>query len=125
MAERSANLSQFIMDPRILLVLTTLPDLAVAERLAGVLVESRLAACVSFIPGVHSIYRWNNAIERSEEIQLVVKTTRERYFAVEQYLRANHPYELPEIIAIPVHLGFAGYLSWIAREASDQEPLRA
>jgi len=125
MAERSSNLSQFIMDPRILLVLTTLPDLAVAERLAGVLVESRLAACVSFIPGVRSLYRWNNAVERSEEVQLIIKTTSERYVAVEEFLRAAHPYELPEIIAVPVNHGMAGYLSWIARESSDQEPMRA
>lgn len=125
MVERSSNLSQLTMDPRILLVLTTLPDLAVAERLASVLVESRLAACVSFTPGVRSVYRWNNVVERSEEVQLIVKTTSERYVAVEEFLRTAHPYELPEILAVPVQHGLAGYLSWIEGASSDQEPMRA
>jgi|SRR5690242_6855758 periplasmic divalent cation tolerance protein len=99
-----------------LLVLTNVPERAVAERLAGMLVEKRLAACVNILAPCRSVYRWKGAVQHDEEHPMLIKTTRERYAALEQALRAGHPYELPEIIALPVAHGLAAYLEWVAAE---------
>src|SRR3954462_11478202 len=99
-----------------LLVLTNLPDRAVAERLADMLVEKKLAACVNILAPCRSVYRWKGAVQHDEEHPLLIKTTAERYAALEQALRAGHPYELPEIIAVPVETGLAAYLGWVAGE---------
>src|SRR5436309_15329894 len=84
-----------------LLVLTNLPERAAAERLAGLLVEKRLAACVNILAPCRSVYRWQGAVRHDEEHPMLIKTTAERYPALEQALRSGHPYELPEIIAVP------------------------
>src|SRR4051812_27305441 len=99
-----------------LLVLTNLPDRAAAERLAGMLVENNLAACVNILAPCRSVYRWKGAVQHDEEHPMLIKTTRERYPALEQALHAGHPYELPEIIALPVERGLAAYLDWVAAE---------
>ena len=99
-----------------LLVLTNVPERAVAERLADMLVEKRLAACVNILAPCRSVYRWKDAVQREEEHPMLMKTTVERYPALEQALRAAHPYELPEIIAVPVERGLAAYLDWVAGE---------
>ena len=99
-----------------LLVLTNLPDRAAAERLAAMVVEKNLAACVNILAPCRSVYRWKGAVQHDEEHPMLIKTTRERYPALEQALRAGHPYELPEIIALPVTAGFAGYLQWVEAE---------
>ena len=99
-----------------LLVLTNLPDRAAAERLAGMLVEKKLAACVNILAPCRSVYRWKGAVQHDEEHPLLIKTTSERYAALEQALRACHPYELPEIIALPVERGLPAYLAWVAAE---------
>jgi periplasmic divalent cation tolerance protein len=99
-----------------LLVLTNLPDRAAAERLAGMLVEKKLAACVNILAPCRSVYRWKGAVQHDEEHPLLIKTTSERYAALEQALRAGHPYELPEIIALPVERGLPAYLAWVAAE---------
>ena len=99
-----------------LLVLTNVPDRAVAERLADMLVEKRLAACVNILAPCRSVYRWKGAVQRDEEHPMLIKTTAERYGALEQALRTGHPYELPEIIAVPVDRGLADYLGWIDTE---------
>ncbi len=96
-----------------LLVLTTVPDKVSAERIATLLVESRLAACVNILPGVQSVYRWQGAVERAEEIQLFIKTTTERYREVEEAIRTHHPYEVPEIIAVPIQQVSPAYLQWL------------
>jgi len=101
-----------------LLVLTTCPDDAVADRIALALVENGLAACVNRVAPVSSIYRWRGSVERSSETMLLIKTTRERYAEVEQAIRQLHPYELPEIIALPVDIGHAGYLRWITEQTT-------
>jgi periplasmic divalent cation tolerance protein len=99
-----------------LLVLTTLPDRAGAEALAAHLVELRLAACVSIQSPCTSIYRWQGAIERGEELQLLIKTSADRYAALAAAIVARHPYALPELIALPVVAGSPAYLDWIASE---------
>ena len=99
-----------------LLVLTNVPERAVAERLAGMLVEQRLAACVNILAPCRSVYRWKGAVQHDEEHPMLIKTTAERYAALEQALRAAHPYELPEIIAFPVGGGLPAYLEWVAAE---------
>src|SRR5437870_10364033 len=99
-----------------LLVLTNLPERAAAERLADTLLEQRLAACVNILAPCRSVYRWKGALQHDEEHPLLIKTTAERYGALEEALRAAHPYELPEIIAVPVERGLPAYLDWVATE---------
>lgn len=101
-----------------LLVFCTCPDDATAERIAQALVGARLAACVSRSP-VRSVYRWKEAVEAADEVQLVIKTTRGRYDALERALRELHPYELPEILAVEAAAGLAEYLDWIGDSVTD------
>jgi periplasmic divalent cation tolerance protein len=104
--------------PAPLLVLTSLPDDASARTLAADLVEQRLAACVNILAPCASVYRWQGGIETAAEVPLLIKTTRTRYAELEAAIRALHPYELPEIVAVPVVLGLPGYLGWIAAETA-------
>ncbi len=114
-----------------LMVLTNLPDEASAHALAGALVGERLAACVNVLAPCRSVYRWQGAIENATEIPLLIKTTAVRYAALEAAIRARHPYELPEIIAVPVAHGLPEYLDWVVAEtrtetlteAADGSPL--
>ena len=99
-----------------LLVLTNLPDRAAAERLAAALVDKGLAACVNVLAPCLSVYRWKGALQREEEHPMLIKTTAERYAALEAAIRAGHPYELPEIIAVPIERGLPAYLDWVATE---------
>lgn len=99
-----------------LLVLTNLPDEASAHALAEHLVDARLAACVNLLAPCTSVYRWQGAVERATEVPLLIKTTAAAYAALEAAIRARHPYELPEIVAVPVVLGLPDYLSWVAAE---------
>ena len=100
-------------DPAALLVLITCP-LAAANGLATALVEARLAACVNVLAGIQSIYRWQDAVERSAETLLIAKTTREGYAALEAQVRTLDPYELPEIVAVDIAAGLPAYLQWLA-----------
>ncbi|MGQ0659206.1 MAG: divalent-cation tolerance protein CutA [Chromatiales bacterium] len=102
------------MSAEFLLVLTTCPDAQTAERIAGRLVEDRLAACVNIQGGIRSVYTWRGAVESAEEYLLLIKTARERYPEVEAAIRARHPYELPEVIAVPIIAGSEAYLGWIS-----------
>lgn len=99
-----------------LLVLTNLPDTATAKAIAQQLVEKRLAACANILPQVQSIYRWNGAIEEASEVTLLIKTTQARYSDLEASIKAAHPYEVPEIIAMPIVQGVPQYLDWIENE---------
>ncbi len=103
------------------LVLTTCPDAKTARRLARALVGERLAACVNIVPIEQSVYRWKGRIESARERLLVIKSERRAYAAIERRLRALHPYELPEIIAVPIAAGLGAYLAWISRP--DKTPL--
>jgi periplasmic divalent cation tolerance protein len=101
-----------------LVVLTNLPDEATAHALASHLVESRLAACVNVLAPCRSVYRWQGALEEAAEVPLLIKTSAERYAALEAAIRARHPYELPEILAVPVMRGLPAYLDWVAAETA-------
>ena len=103
-------------DLRVLLL--TAPDAEVAERLARGLLEERLAACVNLIPGIRSFYRWQGAVQDDAEILLVVKTRADRLEALASWVQDLHPYELPEILALPVIGGSQAYLDWIRTESS-------
>jgi periplasmic divalent cation tolerance protein len=99
-----------------LLVLTNLPDRAAAERLADALIERRLAACINILAPCRSVYRWKGAVQHDEEHPVLIKTTAERYPALEAAIRAGHPYELPEIVAVPIERGLPDYLAWVESE---------
>ena len=101
-----------------LLVLTTLPEREAALKLARALVEKRLAACVNILSGCTSLYRWQDNLEQAEEVPLLIKTRAGRYAELEAAIRSFHPYELPEIIAVPVVQGLADYLGWVAEETA-------
>ncbi len=98
------------------LVLTTAPDRAVAERIARGLVERRLAACVSFLPSMRSVYRWNGAVEEADELLVIVKTTAGRLAELERTLAEIHPYDVPECVALAPDRVEAKYLAWLAGE---------
>lgn len=99
-----------------LIVLTNLPDAPTARALAERLIATRLAACVNLMAPCTSVYRWQGAIESTDEVPLLIKTTAERYAALQAAILDAHPYELPEIVAVPVQQGFAPYLQWVADE---------
>ena len=100
----------------ILVVLCTCPDENTARALASGLVENRLAACVNVLPGIRSIYRWQGAVQEDGEVLLVAKTSRETFPELESWLAEHHPYDLPEVIALPVERGLPAYLEWVAQE---------
>lgn len=102
----------------VLLVLSSLPDQAAAQQLARTLIEQRLAACVSVLAPCTSLYRWQGSVQEAAEVPVLIKTTAARYAELESALRALHPYELPEIIAVPVTHGLPGYLDWVAGETT-------
>jgi periplasmic divalent cation tolerance protein len=101
-----------------LLVLTSLPDRETAVKLARSLVTGRLAACVNVGAPVESMYHWRGQIETATEVPLIIKTRRDLYEAVQAAILASHPYELPEVIAVPVSHGFNRYLDWIGAETA-------
>ena len=103
-----------------LIVLTNLPDAASARTLAALLVEQRLAACVNILAPCRSVYRWQGKIEDASEVPLLIKTTAARYAALEAAIRAGHPYELPEIVAVPLASGLPEYLAWVAAETTPE-----
>jgi periplasmic divalent cation tolerance protein len=100
------------------IVLTNLPDRAIAIRLANALVEQKLAACVNVLAECASVYRWKGAVENAVEVPVLIKTRAGRYAEVEAMIRSLHPYELPEIIAVPVVRGCEEYLQWVAGETT-------
>lgn len=105
-----------------LLVLTNLPDATSAEVLATRLIEQRLAACINILAPCRSVYRWQGRIDSATEVPLLIKTTRGRYADLEAAIRAGHPYELPEIIAVPLTTGLPTYLNWVADETCLPDP---
>ncbi len=99
-----------------LVVFITTPTPEVAAQIARALVEERLAACGNVVPGLRSIYRWDGKIHDDAEALLVLKSTRDRFEALRERVLALHPYEVPEVIALPIEAGSAPYLEWIAAE---------
>ena len=101
---------------------TTLPAGADAAALAKTLVGERLAACVTTRPGIRSVYRWRDAIEEDEEQQLLIKTTADRVESLGKKIRELHPYEVPEILVLPVIGGDEDYLEWVRACTADGAP---
>ena len=101
-----------------IVVLCSCPDEPTAERIARELVAAHLGACVQRLPGVRSVYRWEGLLQDEPEVLLLIKTTKSLYQALEMRLKALHPYDVPEIIALPVVAGSGEYLGWIAAESN-------
>ena len=102
-----------------LLVLTHLPDRESAMKLAKAVVDARAAACVNVLGACTSVYRWQGKLENATEVPLLIKTTAARYAELEALILSLHPYELPEIVAVPVARGLPGYLQWVAGETGE------
>lgn len=100
----------------ILVVMVNMPDPESAQRIATAIVEQRLAACANVMAPCRSVYRWRGEVETADETPVFFKTTRAGYPALEAAIRGLHPYELPEIVALPVAAGLPAYLAWIADE---------
>ena len=99
-----------------IVIISNVPNMEVAQALAQDLVGRQLAACVNILPGVQSVYRWQGKVEQAQEISLFIKTRRVCYAAVEVAIGKLHPYEVPEIIALPISSALPKYLEWLAQE---------
>ena len=104
----------------VFLILSTCPDADTAQRLARILVEERLAACVSLWPGGVSTFRWQGRVEQAEEVQLLVKTCADRLDALTAAITHLHPYEVPEILALTPSAGLPAYLDWIRAQTREE-----
>lgn len=104
------------MSPETILVITNLPDRDSAMKLANKLVEARLAACINVMGECTSVYRWRGKIETAPEVPVFIKTLKVHYPEVEALVKKNHPYELPELIAVPIGDGLKAYLDWVETE---------
>lgn len=102
----------------VLLVISSLPDEPSARQLVRHLVESGLAACVNVLAPCASTYRWRGAVEEATEVPVLIKTTAQRYAELEVAIRARHPYELPEIVAVPLARSLPAYLEWVVAETA-------
>ncbi len=96
-----------------IVIFSTAGNAEEASRIAEQLVSDRLVACVNIIPGIQSIYWWNNGVQTDQEVLMVMKTEKARYQDVERVIKSLHSYEVPEIISLPLENGFEGYLKWI------------
>ncbi|MGE0448595.1 MAG: divalent-cation tolerance protein CutA [Vicinamibacterales bacterium] len=105
----------------VVIALTTVPSVEVGEEIARSLVEARLAACVNVLPAMTSIYRWNGAVHREPEHQLVIKTAKSLIDALRERVAALHPYDLPELLVIPVSDGEPAYLAWVLQETEEAD----
>lgn len=103
-------------NPPALICFCTCPEAGTAERIATALVEERLAACVNILPGLRSIYHWQDRVETADEVLLLVKTSAGAWPAMQARLRELHPYELPELLAVESAFGLPEYLLWVAAE---------
>ena len=104
--------------PGVRVVLVTAPDPEQGAALARRLVEERLAACVNVVPGVRSIYRWEGEVQEDSEVLLVIKTREDRSEALAARVKEIHPYDLPEVVVLPVVGGSEGYLDWVRQESA-------
>lgn len=103
------------------LFISTCPNEDVAEALAEMLVNEKLAACVNILHGALSVYEWKGKVEKEQECVLLIKSRKDRLKMLEERLLAEHPYELPELIAVPIESGSAAYLSWIDTQLENKE----
>jgi periplasmic divalent cation tolerance protein len=102
-----------------LLIFTNYPNYQGAKDLAHMLVESKLAACVNILTECTSVYRWDDKIEHAQEVPMIIKTSADMYPQVESAIKHAHPYELPEIIAVPIVKGLPGYVNWILEQTKE------
>jgi len=102
------------------IVLVTVPNAETADKLGEALVGERLAACVNVVAGVRSIYRWKGAVEKDTELLCICKTTRAGFERLRARVVELHPYEVPEVVALPIEAGHAPYLAWISSSTSDE-----
>lgn len=100
----------------VLIVLVTAANQGDAVKIGKKVVASKLAACVSIVPGVQSIYRWKGKVLKAQEVLLIMKSTKPRYHALEKTVKAMHTYETPEIIALPIKTGLGQYIEWVHSE---------
>jgi periplasmic divalent cation tolerance protein len=107
-----------------IVVFMTATDGEEAGRLAELLVEKRLAACVQILPTMESVYRWQGHTERQREVLLLAKTTRAKFEDLEKEVRAAHSYETPEIVAVPITAGSPAYLQWLAHSVKEPDDLK-
>ena len=105
-------------------ILVTAPDETVARAIGRALVEASLAACVTLVPGALSIYSWDDEVHEDREVQLVIKATTGKFDVIASKIKGLHPYEVPEIIMLPVMGGSASYLAWIDEVAGHHHPHR-
>lgn len=103
----------------LMLVIVTAPSQDVAENVVTAVVEERLAACGNIVPGVTSIYRWEGAVQREAEVLIVLKTTRAVLAALMRRVEELHPYDVPEVLALPVATGLDAYAVWVAANVHD------
>jgi periplasmic divalent cation tolerance protein len=103
------------------IVLSTCPDGDSARRIANILVEGRLAACVNILPGLRSVFRWEGKVESADETLLLIKTRQEQYAPLEAVLREHHPYELPEVLSVSIDSGLPAYLTWLDASLVEQQ----
>jgi len=102
----------------LVLVLVTVPDLKTARALGKVVLQGRVAACVNIVPGIESHYWWQGKIERGKELLLLIKTTSQRLADLQECVLANHPYDTPEFVVLPISSGSKRYLDWIAESVT-------
>ncbi|MCB1232121.1 MAG: divalent-cation tolerance protein CutA [Verrucomicrobiae bacterium] len=102
-----------------LLVLCTFPNAEEARQIGTQLIELQVAACVNLIPQIESIYRWKGEIKQESEVMAVIKTTMNNYAEIEARIRELHPYDTPEVIAVPIERGATSYLNWISEVTRD------
>lgn len=112
------TLSNAVTASEAILVLTNMPDQTSANSLAASLVNARLAACVNILTPCTSVYRWQGKVETANEIPLMIKTCRTQYAALQQAIVQQHPYELPEILCVPISTGLPAYLAWLNEETT-------
>lgn len=101
--------------------LVTAPDMAVAEQIVRTLVDERLVACGNILPGVVSIFRWEGRIQRDGEVLIVLKTAASRVAALQERVSILHPYDVPEVLVLPVESGHGPYVDWVLRESGAAE----
>ena len=103
------------MTEKYIIVFCTVPDIKTAEKIADILIKKKLAACCNIIHGITSIYMWENKINKDNELLMLIKSEKSLYYGIEQTIKTNHPYEVPEIICSDISAGSKDYLNWISK----------
>lgn len=105
-----------------LVVLVTVPGMEEGERIARKVIEARSCACVNLVPGLRSVYRWEGRVEVDDEVLMILKTRVSKFETLRRMIIMLHPYDQPEVLALPVDRGDSGYLAWLERETNPPRP---